>query len=154
MINIQNSFLENRDFILATISSNSYITAMNTKIKLSTLWIVVMLNLIFADILSIIVELVNKNTLGDIIGEVTTTMAVAAVLTNIPILMIYFSRVLSYKTNRILNIIAAILTMVYVIGGGSLLPHYLVCAGIEVIVLILIILTSWRWGDSKKINHI
>jgi DMSO/TMAO reductase YedYZ heme-binding membrane subunit len=122
---------------------------MDIKIKLSTLWIVVMLNLIFADILSIIVELVNKNTLGDILGEVTTAMAIAAILTNIPIFMIYFSRELSYKINRSLNITTAILTLIYVVGGGSLTPHYIICGAIEVIVLLYIIKTSWKWVEHK-----
>jgi hypothetical protein len=97
---------------------------MNTQVKLSTLWILVLFDLLFTDILSIIIELVNKDTF-DIIGEVTTTMAVAAVLTNIPILMVYFSRSLPYKTNRILNIIAGLITTVFVVGGGSLAPHYI-----------------------------
>lgn len=117
---------------------------MDTKIKLSTLWILVLFNLLFADILSIIVELVNKNTL-DIIGEVKVTMAVAAVITNIPILMIYFSRYLSYQINRTLNIIASCITMFYVTGGGSLMPHYIICAGIEIIVLVIIVQTAWKW---------
>lgn len=106
-----------------------------------------MLNIIFADILSIMVELVNKNTL-DIIGEVTTTMAIAAIITNIPIGMIYFSRSLNYKTNRILNIIAGFITLLFVVGGGSLTPHYIVCASIEVLVLCYIIYTSWKWVDK------
>jgi hypothetical protein len=119
------------------------------KIKISTLWIVVMLNLIFADILSIIVELVNKNNLIDILGEVEVTMAIAAILTNIPIFMIYLSRVLPYKINCSLNISAAILTLIYVIGGGSLTPHYIICGAIEVIVLLYIITTAWKWVDKK-----
>ncbi|MFD0798437.1 DUF6326 family protein [Maribacter chungangensis] len=123
---------------------------MDIKTKLSTLWIVVMLNLIFADILSIMVELVNKKTLGAILGEITSTMAIAAVLTNIPILMIYFSRVLPYKTNRYMNIGAAILTIVYVVGGGSLMPHYLVCAGIEIIMLLFILRNAFKWKDTKQ----
>lgn len=108
-----------------------------------------MFNLIFADILSIIVELVNKNTLGDILGEVTSTMAIAAVLTNIPILMIYFSRELSYKINRSLNITAAILTLMYVVGGGSLTPHYIICGTTEIIVLLYIIKIAWKWAEYK-----
>ena len=116
--------------------------------KLSTLWIVLMLNLIFADILSIIVELVNKNTFDDILGEVEVTMAIAAILTNIPILMIYFSRVLPFKTNRSLNISAAILTLIFVIGGGSLTPHYIICGALEVIVLLYIINTAWKWVEN------
>jgi hypothetical protein len=122
---------------------------MDIKTKLSVLWIVVLFNLLFADILSIMVALVNKNTL-DIIGEVTTTMAIAAIITNIPILMIYFSRSLDFKINRILNIIAGFITMVFVVGGGSLAPHYIICASIEVILLILIISTAWKWVASKK----
>ncbi|WP_111710095.1 DUF6326 family protein [Lutibacter citreus] len=120
---------------------------MDTKTKLSTLWIIVLFNLLFADILSIMVELVNKNTL-DIIGEVTTTMAIAAILTNIPILMIYFSKSLNYKINRILNIIAGLITLLFVIGGGSLAPHYIICAAIEVITLFVIISTAWKWRDN------
>ena len=118
---------------------------MNIKTKLSTLWIVVMLNLIFADILSIMIELVNKNTLDIIGGNVTTTMVIAAIITNIPILMIYFSRVLPYKSNRRLNIVAAFITIIYIVGGGSLLPHYLVIAGIEVLLLLSIIWIAWKW---------
>jgi hypothetical protein len=122
---------------------------MDTKVKLSTLWVVVMFNLLFADILSIIVELVDKNVL-DIIGEVTTMMAIAAIITNIPILMIYFSKSLSFRPNRILNIIAPIITMIYVVGGGSWLPHYIICAAIEVIVLLIIIRTAWQWNCNEE----
>jgi len=67
---------------------------MNIKVRLSTLWIVIMLNLIFADILSIMIELVNKNTIDIIGSDVIATIAVAAIVTNIPILMIYLSRAL------------------------------------------------------------
>lgn len=121
---------------------------MNIKVKLSTLWIIVLLNLLFADILSIIIELINKNTL-DILGEVTFTMAITAIITNIPILMIYFSRSLSYKANRILNMIASCITILFVVGGGSLLPHYIICASIEVVTLIIILKTAWKW---KEVN--
>jgi len=120
---------------------------METKEKLSTLWLVVMLNLIFADILSIMIELVNKNTL-DIIGEVVTMMAIAALITNIPILMIYFSKSLPYRVNRTLNLVAPMITILFVVGGGSLLPHYLICASIEVIVLLVILRTAWQWEDQ------
>lgn len=115
------------------------------KVILSTLWIVVMFNMVFADIYSIMVELVNKNTLGDIPGDVITVMAVAVIITNIPIMMIYLSRVLNYKTNRLLNIIAATITLLYVVGGGSTAPHYIIAATIEVIILLYIIWNAWNW---------
>ena len=119
---------------------------MDIKIKISTLWIVIMMNLIFADILSIMVELVDKNSLDIIGGSVTTNMAIAAIITNIPILMIYLSRALPYKANRISNILAAFITILYVIGGGSLTPHYVIVASIEVALLLVILWSAWKWS--------
>jgi len=123
---------------------------MEIKIKLSTLWIVIMLNIIFADILSIMIELVSKNTLDIIGGDVTTTMAIAAIITNIPVLMIYLSRVLPYKANRISNIMAAFITMLYVIGGGSLTPHYIIIASIEILLLLLIVWNASKWHNQNS----
>ena len=120
---------------------------LDMKVKLSTLWIVVLINMIFADIFSIMVELVNKDTLN-IPGDVKTIMAIAAIVTNIPILMIYFSRILEYNANRIINIIAAILTILYVIGGGDTTPHYFIIASIEVILLIMILVYSIKWKNE------
>lgn len=120
------------------------------KVKLSTLWLVVMLNMIFADIYSIMIELVNKNTLGDMPGEVKTVMAIAAIITNVPIMMIFFSRILSYKINRWMNIVAGILTIIYVIGGGSTTPHYIISATIEILLLMTIIWYAWKWTKSEN----
>ena len=115
-----------------------------TKVFISTLWIILMINMIYNDIYSIMVELVNKNTL-DIPGDVKIVMAIAAIITNIPIFMILLSRILSYKINRILNIIAGLLTIIYIVGGGDLAPHYIIMATIEIIILVIIIITAWRW---------
>jgi hypothetical protein len=117
---------------------------MDIKVRLSILWILVMFNMIFADIFSIMVELVNKNTL-QIPGDVKTVMAIAAIITNIPILMIFLSRILTPKINKITNIIAGILTLIYVIGGGDYAPHYIIIASIETALLITIIIYSWKW---------
>ena len=76
-------------------------------------------------------------------------MTVAAVITKIPILMIYFSRVLKYRLNRLANIIAAIITAVYIIGGGNSAPHYLIIATIEVSILLSIIVISWKWRNPE-----
>ena len=121
---------------------------MDTKVKLSTLWIVVILNMIFADIFSVMVEIVDKDTL-EIPGNVKVIMAIAAVITNIPILMIYLSRILPYKANRVTNIIAGIFTVIYVIGGGDFAPHYIIISTIEVIILLVIIVSSWNWANPE-----
>jgi len=104
--------------------------------------------MIFADIFSIMVEIVDKDTL-EIPGNVKVIMAIAAVITNIPILMIYLSRILPYKANRVTNIIAGIFTVIYVIGGGDFAPHYIIISTIEVIILLVIIVSSWNWANPE-----
>lgn len=125
----------------------NYVNKIDTRVKLSTLWIIVMINMIFADILSIMISLVEKETLT--LDNVKILMLIAAVVTQIPILMIYFSRSLKYKINRIANIVAALFTIIYVIGGGTTAPHYILIAGVEIICMILIIKISWSWKDSE-----
>lgn len=105
--------------------------------------------MVFADIFSIMIELVNKNTL-DIPGDVKTVMALAAAVTNIPIMMVYLSRVLRYKANRIANVVAAVFTIIYVIGGGDFAPHYIIIATIEVAVIIAIITLSLKWEKDAE----
>lgn len=117
-----------------------------TQMLLSLLWIVIMINMIFNDIFSIMVELVEKDTI-QIPGDIKMIMLAAAVITNIPIFMILLSNILKRKINRILNIIAGFFTIIYVIGGGSLLPHYIFIASIEVVLSLIIIITAWKWTD-------
>jgi hypothetical protein len=80
-------------------------------------------------------------------GDVITVMAIAAIVTNIPILMIYLARILPYKSNRWINIVAAIFTIIYVTGGGSITPHYIIIASIETILLLTIIVKAWKWKN-------
>lgn len=107
----------------------------------------VSLNIILADVLSLYVEIVDKNTLN-IPGDVRTFMVIGALMVNIPIVMIYLSKFLSYKACRVLNLIAPVLTILFVIGGGSTTPHYIVIATIEVIILCKIIIEAWKWKPS------
>jgi hypothetical protein len=124
---------------------------LDPKTLLSTLWIVVLINMLFADIYSIVVEFVDGGAL-DIPGDVKTIMAVAAIVTNIPIMMILLSRVLAYRANRIANIAAGIFTILYVVGGGSAMPHYIIVATIEVALLVAIIWNAWKWKEPTKMS--
>lgn len=75
-----------------------------------------------------------------------------AIMMAIPIVMIFLSRVLQYHVNRWANIITAIITIVYVIGGGSTYPHYIFLATIEVVSMLLIIGYAWRWQQHENIR--
>jgi hypothetical protein len=61
--------------------------------------------------------------------------------------MIYLSKALPKKANRIANTIAALLTSVFILGGGSLSPHYIFFASIEILCLGYIVVLVWRWND-------
>ena len=112
-----------------------------TREKLSTLWIVVMFNMAFADILAFVLpEALNDMVKGTTEVKITQELLLAmAVLVQIPIIMIYLSLVLSCKFNRWINIIAAIITISFVIGGDSLYFHYIFFASIEVICMLMVI---------------
>lgn len=112
--------------------------------KISLLWLIVMLNMIVADVLSAFIAFSDESILG-LPDNAKVMMAVFALVINLPIAMIYFSRVLPRKQNRIANIVVAAVTILFVIGGGSALPHYFVIGAIEVMILATIIGMSWRW---------
>ena len=102
--------------------------------RLSTLWVVVMFNMAFADILTFI----RPGALQDLwAGEagvqVTPGLLLGfAILLEIPIAMIYLSRVLKPVVARWANTAAAAVTTLFVIGGGSTDPHYVFFAAVEV----------------------
>lgn len=125
-----------------------------TRARLSTLWIFVMLNMIFADIFSFMNPGVLKQLMTGYAEQIQITpefLLAAAILTEIPIAMVLLSRVLEQRPNRIANIIVAVITIVYVIGGGSMTPTYIFFATIEVVGMLCIIWLAWRWRNPKTI---
>ena len=124
---------------------------MDRKVLLSTLWVVVMFNMAFADIFSFMFpeDLTGATASG---GEIQVTqgfLVVAAILVAIPIAMILLSRVFEYRVNRWANIIASVITIAFVIGGGSATIHYIIFATIEVVCMLLIIWFAWKWPNPE-----
>lgn len=125
-------------------------TSKNTKMILSTLWVVVMMNMIFADILGFMLPGALAEIMTGYGGSVELTqftMLIAAFFLEIPITMIFLSKVLKHKPNRVLNIVAACITIIFVVGGGSLTLHYFFLAGVEVICMLAIIVLAWKWRE-------
>lgn len=116
--------------------------------RLSTLWTFVLINMIFADIFSFMLPDNLRNMLSgnaDGIAVTPAFMLLAAVMTEISMIMIIASRLLNYRLNRWANILGGVFTIVYVIGLGSLTPHYIFIASIEVICSAYIVWLAWRW---------
>jgi Sec-independent protein secretion pathway component TatC len=118
------------------------------KVRLSTLWIFVMFNMVFADI----VGFINPGALEEIMSMQITQglLLVFAILLEIPIAMIILSRVLKYSVNRWANIIAAAITILFVIGGGNTSLSYIFFATIEVACMLLIIWYAWMWPNPES----
>jgi len=115
---------------------------------LSTLWIVVMINMLKADILSLFIpgaaEEVVK-TAASTGASVPQLMLGAAIIGQLAIAMIVLSRVLKYRINRWANIVVGLVIIAYIWGGMVTYPHYIFIATVETICLLLIIAIAWRW---------
>lgn len=124
----------------------------DTRVLLSTLWIVVMINMLTADILSLNIpgsaeELTKTSASAGI--PISQLMLGAAIMMEISIAMIILSRVLKSGVNRWVNMIASFITIAFVVGGGASYPHYLFIAAVEVICLLLIIAIAWKWRSPE-----
>lgn len=121
--------------------------------RLSTLWIVVLFNMLYADILSFLrPEFLRELTTGYAEGiRVTQPLLVgSAVMVEIPILMVLLARILKPAVNRRANFVAIPLTAAFIIAGGSTSPHYLFLATVELVFLALILRHVWRWRVDKS----
>jgi hypothetical protein len=125
---------------------------LDTKVLLSTLWIVVMINMLKADILSLNIP----GALDEVAKTSASTgtpipllMLGGAIMMEISIAMIPLSRVLRYSINRWANIIVSIITIMFVVGGGAFYPHYIFIAAVEVICLLLVVWFAWKWRNVE-----
>jgi Sec-independent protein secretion pathway component TatC len=124
--------------------------------KLSTLWTVVLFNMIYADIIGFLnPEFLRGLMTGYAEGvRITQQLLVAsAVMVEVPILMVLLSRTLKPKVNRWANFAAIALTATFIIGGGSTSPHYLFLAAMELVCLALILRLAWRWHEETSPTH-
>ncbi|TGV04723.1 DUF6326 family protein [Flavivirga rizhaonensis] len=126
-----------------------------SKIVLSTLWIFVLINMIYADIMGMLrpgyLELLEQASKELTSGAVLTF----SILLEIPIILILLSRILSRKWNRICNFIAVPISIIYVIFGGLTNPpiSYIFFATIEIIALIIILYLACKWPKQEMIEE-
>jgi Family of unknown function (DUF6326) len=119
---------------------------MNIKTKISLLWIVVMFNMVFADILGFAMTLMS----GDLTPEMVVPdwgMLIFAIILQIPIFMILLSRILKRSVNRWVNVIAAVITTAFVVLGASFNVVYYFFAGMEILCMALIVFYAWTWPE-------
>jgi MFS family permease len=119
------------------------------KSLLSALWVVVMLNMLKADILALYIP-GTLDRLATVSGKtpVARLMLGAAVLMEMSIVMVVLSHILKRAANRWCNIIVGLFTIVFIWGGMSSYPHYLFVASVETVCLLCIIGIAWGWKEG------
>lgn len=124
---------------------------MGIKSKLSTLWTVVMLLMLTIDVLGLYIPGAQEELLKTAGGTpIPVLMLGAAIFIALPIGMIYLSRVLRKNINRWANIIVAGLTIIFVVAGYSAQPHYYFLGALEVIIMLYIGWTAWKWKEYNE----
>lgn len=107
---------------------------MDERGRLSVLWVFVMFNMLAADVISFLDGALLAQLMTGYAGEVqitSTFQLAAAIMIEIPIAMIVVSRLLTPRWTRVVNPVAALVTAVFIIGGGSTSPHYIFFAAAE-----------------------
>lgn len=117
------------------------------KENFSTLWVFVMFNMVFADI----VGFLNPGTLEEMMAMKPSQglLLTFSILLEIPIAMIVLSRLLKYRANRLANMIAGVITMLLVMGGGNTSLSYVFFATIEVACMAYIVWCAWKWVEAE-----
>jgi hypothetical protein len=118
--------------------------------KLSLLWIFVVCNMAYADILSLMdaTSPIRKIMNGAYIPS--GGLLAGAILMETAIIMIVSSRFLPFKINKWANIIVAVINIIAIVTGGHG-TYYLFFAAIEVLTILLIIWIAWKWKGEKFI---
>jgi hypothetical protein len=131
---------------------NNKTTQEEMKTTLSTLWIFIMFNMAFADIIGFtypgyMAKLVAGVPIDGIVVT-PTLLLIGALLLEIPTAMILLSRLLKNGINRWFNIIAGVITIIYVAGMSSPTAVYWFFAAIEVLSCLVIIWLAWKWKPA------
>jgi Family of unknown function (DUF6326) len=134
------------------LGTNSTTTQMEyMKASLSTVWIYVMFNMVFADIFSFMYPGALQQIMAgnaDVTPITPEFLLIAAIVTEIPIAMVFLSRLLKYEANRWVNIIGGVITILWVVGMGSPTLTYVFFAAIEVACALVIIGKAWLWKSA------
>jgi hypothetical protein len=128
-------------------------TDTSRRTRLSWLWVFVMLNMIFADILSFMYPGFLEQIMNGHAEGITITpefLLLAAVVTEIPIAMVVLTQVLPQRAARWANLVAGVVTIVYVIGMGAAAPHYYFIGGLETLACIVIVWSAWTWRTADE----
>ena len=123
----------------------------NVKMKLSALWIAMMLLYIYADILSLFrpgqIEEMIEGRMGPF-PVTQVSLLTASILMIIPATMVFLSLTLKPEFNRWTNIILGVFYTLVNISNliGEAWVYYISFGVVEILITSLIVRSAWKWG--------
>jgi hypothetical protein len=126
----------------------------HVKMKLSALWVALMLLYIYADIFKLFVPGEIEKMISGRQGPLPTTqgsLLTASILMMIPAVMVFLSLVLKTKVNRWANIIFGVLYTFVNISNliGETWAFYLFFGILEIALTFLIVGYAWKWRNPE-----
>ncbi|WP_241975851.1 MULTISPECIES: DUF6326 family protein [Cryobacterium] len=142
---------------MTTTSTRQYRdTKVDVKLVLCALWIAILFVFAYVDIFGFLrADVLNAAldgkvaTTGFAINQVFLIFTLIYIL--LPALMVVLSLVLKPRVNRTVNIVVSVLYIITIIGStiGETWFYYFLGSFIEVILLVAIALTAWKWPPPE-----
>jgi len=131
----------------------------NVRIKLSALWVAIMLLYIYADILSLFKPGQIEQMIAGKMGPFPVTQSsllAASTLMIIPAVMVFLSLTLKTKVNRWANITTGVLYTFVNISNlvGETWAYYIFFGIVEIAFTLLIVWYAWKWSDNTVTSKI
>ncbi len=126
----------------------------NVKMKLSALWVALMLLYIYADIFSLYRPGQIEKMMEGLMGPFPVTqgsLLVMSILMIIPAVMVFLSLTLKPKVNRWANIILGVLYTFVNISNliGETWVYYIFSGVAEIVFTFLIVGYAWKWRNPE-----
>jgi hypothetical protein len=132
-------------------NTNKQTAGIDPRVKLSLLWIFVVLNIAYADILSLMDPTSPIRKIMQGAPMPAGGLMAGAILMETSIAMVILSWILPYKANRwVTSIIGAINIFAVVTGGHGL--YYVFFATVEVVCMSYILVFAWKWKPAVAPN--
>jgi hypothetical protein len=121
------------------------------KARLSMLWVFAILNMMYADVLSLMDPTSAIRTRMVATPVSPGFLLAGAILMETAIAMVILSLLLPYKANRWVNTIVAAVNIFAVVTGGHGL-YYVFFAAVEVLSMLLIVWLAWKRLEAEPVS--
>lgn len=140
-INETHPYRSNKEKKMNTIKST---TGIDPRVKLTLLWIFVIVNMAYADILSLMdpASIIRGIMAGNPLPA--GGLLAGAIVMETSFAMVILPWILNYKVNRWVTIIIGVFMILQIVIGGHG-PYYVFFETVESVCILLIIWFTWKW---------